>query len=99
MEYVVVKQIFAISIIILSEKAEIGLLVDTPAEIQDGIEIEVPSLALHESEGPAEFLVEGGDLETRLPDAGIFQDVAVVLTVDDGYPEFGMYQHPVGDHG
>ena len=90
MVLVVVEHRLAIAVVVLQHDELVGVVVDAVAQLDDGVEVEVPALALDQRHVEDPLVVHADGLEACLVNAAIPEDVLVVLAVDDGNPELGM---------
>ena len=96
---VVVEHRLTIAVIVLQHDELIGIVVDAVAQLDNGVEIQVPALALDQCHVEHPLVVAADGLETRLGNAAVLEDVTVVLSVDDGDPELGVSHELGGDVG
>ena len=94
---VVVEHRLTVAVVLLQHDKLVRIVVDAIAQLDDGIEIEVPALALNHSHVEYPFVVVADGLETRLRNTAVLEDILVVLSVDDGDPELGV-SHELGGY-
>ena len=87
---VVVKHVLAISVIVLQHDELVGVMVDAVTQLHNGVEVQIPALALDQCHVKYPLVIQTLGLETGLINSHILEDVAVVLTVNDGNPILGM---------
>ena len=92
MVLLIVKQALAIAVVVLQHDELVGVMVDAITQLDDGVKIEVPPLALDQRHVEHPLVVGAFGLKTCLIQSAILEDVTVVFTVNNGNPVFGMGQ-------
>lgn len=87
MEFVVLEETLAVTVVILHEEKLVVALEDAVTEFDDGVVVGLPTLALDEGHRDIESL-GGCHRQSELVDTAVGEYVLVVHTVDDRYPEF-----------
>ncbi len=92
---VVIEHRLTIAVVVLQHDKLVGIVINAIAQLNDGIEIKVPSFTLNQRhvENPLVVITHG--LETCLRDTTVTQNVLIVLAVDNGNPVLGMC-HEIG---
>ena len=87
---VIVQHALAVAVVVLQHDELVGVVVDAVPQLHDGVEVQVPPLALDQRHVQHPLVVRALGLETGLRNTHIIQDILVVLAVDNRYPEFGV---------
>ena len=95
MVLVVVEQVFPVAVVEVEHNELIVLLTDAETDIQNRVEIKVPSLTLDQGHVGHPTLVCRKALQSCLINTAILKDVLILLPVDDGNPCLGV-NHKLG---
>ena len=98
MKLLVGEKTLAIAVIILEEEILVVALENAIVELDDGVIVEPPALALDQRHGRAKPLVARGKRGAYLIDAAIVEYVLVLHAVDYRYPEFAVHRDLRVDH-
>lgn len=99
-ELVVVEQVLTIAVVVMEHQELVAVLEQAKSQVEGDVTAEIPSLALHVGEVKYPSLVVGHGLEACLEDTAILEYVAVVLAVNNGYPQLAVYHEVrVEEHG
>ena len=96
-ELVIIEEALSISVVILHKKVLIGFFVNTPVELENGVEIEIPANPFDQRQRPSEFFFWCCFCNSTLTVASVFQNVPVVFAVYDRNPEFRVHHQPSVD--
>ena len=90
MEFVVVEQPFAITVVVLYEQVLVFVFEESGTQLDDCVEIEIPTAAFGENDRSTEPSIVAHVAAGQLKDTAVFEYVAVIPTVDNGNPCFEL---------
>lgn len=87
-EFVVVEQPFAVTVVVLEEEVLVLVVAEFPGELEDCVVVEVPAAAFYKYDRCVPSLVVGDVGCADLIYAAVTEYVIVVFSVDDWDPDF-----------
>ena len=90
MKAVVVEEVLAVAVVELEEKILVVVLEHSITDFPNRVVTESPAATLDERQPKVEALVGRRYGQSRLVDATVVEDVFIVLSVDDGNPNFAV---------
>ena len=87
---VVVEQGLAVAVIVLQHDELVGIVVEAVTQLHNRVEVEVPALALDQRHVEHPLIIMTDGLKSSLIQSAIAQDVAIVLSIDNGNPILGV---------
>jgi len=90
MVLLIVKQALAIAVVVLQHDELVGVMVDAITQLDDGVKIEIPPLALDQRHVEHPLVVGAFGLKTCLIQSAILEDITVILAINNGNPVLGV---------